>query len=282
MSTNPSVHPDAPAPAPAESFDWFEVPDLGPDQRWSTWDDIGILAGPEPLPDWVVTEDAAIDTELGILKTGKEAEVFLLERATADKSSLLAAKRYRSPEHRQFHRSATYTEDRGMRNSRDRRALARNSSYGKKVQAASWAASEFDRLSEFWSAGISVPYPLQLSDEEILMEFVGLPDGTAAPRLAQVRPDRDLLPILWEQLRESMIRIAGLGLAHADLSAYNILVADDRVVIIDLPQAVDLLTNPQGMEFLARDCRNVCSWFTSRRFPQDPDELLAELVAAAW
>lgn len=114
------------------------------------------------------------------------------------------------------------------------------------------------------------------------MEFVGLPDGTAAPRLAQVRPDRDLLPILWEQLRESMIRIAGLGLAHADLSAYNILVADDRVVIIDLPQAVDLLTNPQGMEFLARDCRNVCSWFTSRRFPQDPDELLAELVAAAW
>ncbi|MGO1972738.1 MAG: serine protein kinase RIO [Propionibacteriaceae bacterium] len=280
MGTTPSVHPDA--HARTEPFTWAEVPELDPDQRWSTWDDIGILAGPDPLPDWVVTEDAAIDTELGILKTGKEAEVFLLERATADKSSVLAAKRYRAPEHRQFHRNALYTEDRGMRNSRDRRALARNSTYGKKVQASAWAASEFDRLSQFWSAGISVPYPLQLDGEEILMEFVGLPDGAAAPRLAQARPDPDLLPVLWEQLRESMIRIAGLGLAHADLSAYNVLLADERVVIIDLPQAVDLLTNPQGMEFLARDCRNVCSWFTSRRFPVDPDELLAELVAAAW
>lgn len=293
MGTHPRTTTDAPAaergthatddrPA-AQAPGWQEVPDeLGPGRRWSTWDDIGVVAGPEPLPTWVVTEDGAVDTEYGVLKTGKEAEVFLLERATDEKSVLLAAKRYRTTEHRQFHRNDTYTEDRGMRRSRDRRALARNSAYGKKVQAASWAASEFDRLSEFWSAGIPVPYPVQLDGEEILMEYVSLPDGSAAPRLAQVRPDHDRLPDLWEQLREAMIRIAQLGLAHADLSAYNILVQEGRLVIIDLPQAVDLVGNPQGMDFLARDCRNVCAWFRSRRFPLDPDELLAELVAAAW
>ena len=51
-------------------------------QRWSTWFDVDPLCrGPEPRPDWVVTSHGAIDTELGILKTGKEADVFLLERA---------------------------------------------------------------------------------------------------------------------------------------------------------------------------------------------------------
>ena len=81
-------------------------------QRWSTWDDIGILAGPEPWPDWLITESAAIDTELGILKTGKEADVHLLERATEDRSVVMAAKRYRGLEHRLFHRDAGYTEGR--------------------------------------------------------------------------------------------------------------------------------------------------------------------------
>ena len=81
-------------------------------QRWSTWDDIGIVAGPEPWPDWLITEDAAIDTDLGILKTGKEADVFLLERATDETSVIMAAKRYRGNDHRMFHRDSGYTEGR--------------------------------------------------------------------------------------------------------------------------------------------------------------------------
>ena len=67
--------------------------ELPPGQRWSTWDDIGVSAGPEPWPDWLITADAAIDTDLGILKTGKEADVVLLERATDESSVIMAAKR---------------------------------------------------------------------------------------------------------------------------------------------------------------------------------------------
>ena len=70
--------------------------------------------------------------------------------------------------------------------------------------------------------------------------------------------------------------------AHGDLSAYNILAQGDRIVIIDLPQVIDIVSNHNGVDFLLRDCRNVCSWFTSRGFEVDPDELLAELLAQAW
>ena len=109
-------------PSPSTQVD----DELGAGQRWSTWDDIGILAGPEPWPDWLITESAAIDTELGILKTGKEADVHLLERATEDRSVVMAAKRYRGLENRLFHRDAGYTDGRATRNTRDRRAMAKS------------------------------------------------------------------------------------------------------------------------------------------------------------
>ena len=256
--------------------------DLGPGQRWSTWDDIGITAGPEPWPDWVITESAAVDTELGILKTGKEADVFLLERATADRSVVLAAKRYRSTQHRLFHRDAGYTEGRSMRNSRDRRAAAKGTRHGRTVQAGQWALAEFGYLADLWSAGLPVPYPVQLDDVEILMEFITLADGSGAPRLAQTRPDRALLETYWEQLTEAMRAMAARGLTHGDLSAFNLLATEDRIVLIDLPQAVDIVSNPQGMDYLARDCRNVAAWFSARGLDVDGEELLGDLVAYAW
>jgi RIO kinase 1 len=272
-----------PAASPsADPFTFVEVGKLSFGQRWSTWDDIGILAGPEPWPDWLLTESAAIDTELGILKTGKEADVFLLERATEDRSVVMAAKRYRGSDHRLFQRDSGYIEDRKMRNSRDRRAAAKGTSWGRAVQAGQWALAEFGYLSDFWSAGLPVPYPVQLDGIEILMEFITLADGTAAPRLAQTRPDPALLIAYWEQLREVMITLAGFGLAHGDLSAFNLLATEERIVIIDVPQAVDIISNPQGMDFLARDCRNVASWFSSRGLAVDAEDLLAELAGYAW
>ena len=123
----PDRTPLHPLPA-ADPFapDFLELEDeLGPGRRWSTWDDIGVLAGPEPWPTWLVTESAAVDTELGVLKTGKEADVFLLERADADDAVVLAAERYRTLDHRLFSRDAGCTEGRRMRNSRFRGAPAR-------------------------------------------------------------------------------------------------------------------------------------------------------------
>ena len=151
------------------------------------------------------------------------------------------------------------------------------------MQAGEWARAEFGFLADLWSAGLPVPYPVQLDDVEILMEFITLADGTGAPRLAQTRPDRDLLESYWAQLTQAMRVMAGLGLAHGDLSAFNILATEDRLVLIDLPQMVDIVGNPQGMEFLARDCRNVATWFRSRGLDDaDGEALLADLVSFAW
>ena len=271
----------------------------GPDQRWSTWTSVTKgQRGPEPRPDWVVTADAALDTELGVLKTGKEADVFLVERAVPDdptRRSLLAAKRYRGRDHRQFHRDGEYTDGRRVRRTRDQRAIEdRKSSWGKAVAATQWADAEFLALSRLWDAGAPVPYPVQIDGTELLLEFVGheSADGTveAAPRLARTRPDPAALADWFDQLRHGMGVIARLGWAHGDLSPYNILVdrlgpdgdGDGRLVIIDLPQVVDLVANPFGADLLHRDCRNVCTWFTARGLDVDPDELFADVFAQAW
>ncbi len=281
MSSHP-LNDHAPSTSYSTPVELVGPPDLQRGQRWSTWDDIGVLAGPPPWPDWLVTADGAVDTELGILKSGKEADVFLLERATAEQSTVLAAKRYRGHDHRLFSRDSAYQEGRTIRNTRDRRATAKGSRWGRAVEARQWALAEFEHLGRLWTAGVPVPYPVQLDGTELLMELISLPDGTGAPRLAQSRPAPQRLESYWEQLTAAMGVMARLGIAHGDLSAFNLLAAGDRLVLIDLPQAVDLVANPQGMQYLARDCRNVCAWFRSRGWDQDPEELLAELVAQAW
>ena len=266
--------------------DWNVLDDgLAENQRWSTWPSVEkLLRGPAPYPEFVIEDAGAIDTDLGVLKTGKEADVFLIERATSEHGALLAAKRYRSPEQRLFHRSSAYTEGRSVRRSRDARALRGGTTYGRAVEAARWAASEWTYLRMAFDAGAPVPYPVQLCGTEILMEFIADPavPGAAAPRLHQLHPGPERLAAYWEQVVDAMAVFARLGFAHGDLSPYNVLGAGDRIVVIDLPQFVDLAGNTRGMELLARDCRNMCGWFSARGMPVDADELFARLVAAAW
>ncbi|MEU4363455.1 RIO1 family regulatory kinase/ATPase [Promicromonospora sp. NPDC023987] len=274
----------------------------GPGQRWSTWRSVAKgQRGPDPQPEWLVTRDAALDTELGILKTGKEADAFLVERAVPlgaetgepgeAERCLLVAKRYRSLEHGQFHRGTEYTEGRQVRRTRDQRAMEdRKSAWGRAVSATQWADAEFVALRDLWSAGAPVPYPVQIDGTELLMEFVGTEvtddagrtQAVAAPRLTRERPSDDLLESYWDQLTRGMTVLARLGLAHGDLSPYNILADGERLVIIDLPQVVDLASNPFASDVLLRDCRTVCTWFTARGLDADADALFADLLAQAF
>ena len=249
------------------SIESFDASDGLPEgDRWSTWDQsVPTERGPKPYPDWLVTELAAVDTELGIVKTGKEADVFLLRRAVpqTDRSCLLAAKRYRSAEHRMFHRDSGYLEGRRTRESRVNRAMSSRSAFGRQAIAGQWAAAEFSALARLYAAGAPVPYPAQVLDTELLLEFIGSPDGIAAPRLAETRPEPAELAGLWDQLVQALVALARDGLAHGDLSAYNLLVHDERLVMIDLPQVVDVIANPRGAFFLTRDAENISRWFTA-------------------
>ncbi len=292
MSTPPqalSTSPEPIDPAFVLDFRAYDDPDAS-NQRWSTWYDVQPLCrGPEPRPDWVITDRAAIDTELGVLKTGKEADVFLLERAVdRGPSVVMAAKRYRDPEHRNFHRNAAYREGRRGRDSREVRAAAKGSAFGRLVAAGQWANAEWESLKVCWSLGLPVPYPVQIDGTELLMEWITVgpeSDRETAPRLAQARPTPALLASYFDQLREAIATMAQHGIVHGDLSAYNLLAAGERLVIIDLPQVVDLVGNPQGMDFLLRDCANVCAWFRGRGLdPEvaDGDALFADVLATAF
>jgi RIO kinase 1 len=249
--------------------------------RWSTWDQsTPTERGPRPHPKWLVTELGAVDTELGVMKTGKEADVYLVRRAVpgTPRSCLLAAKRYRDGEHRLFHRDAGYLEGRRVRESRLNRATANRTAFGREVIAGQWANSEFTALCQLYSARAPVPYPVQIVGTELLLEFIGEPDGTAAPRLAETRPGGKQLASLWDQLVQAMCTLARHGLAHGDLSAYNLLVHRGRLVIIDLPQIVDVIANPNGGSFLTRDARNVATWFANRGLSAADPEKLARLL----
>ena len=251
--------------------------------RWSTWDDAE--RGPLPRPDWVVTELAAVDTDLGVLKTGKEADVHLLLRGVPGTEGVLhAAKRYRSDEHKQFRRDAGYLEGRRMRRSRETRAMANRTTFGRNLIAEQWAVAEFAALSRLWTIGAPVPYPVQRNGTELLLEFLGEEDGSAAPRLVEVRPSPDELAGLWSQAVAVLELLASEGLAHGDLSAYNVLVHRGRLMVIDLPQVVDVVVNPAGRDFLARDVRNLAGWFHGRGLSEHDtrtEELLEELTEMA-
>lgn len=261
----------------------FELTDDIPfdEPSYSSWD--VAQHGPDPIPDWVVTDHNALDTELGILKTGKEADVHLVRRALPGREEcLLAAKRYRSNEHRMFHRDAGYQEGRRTRKSRDTRALAKRSAYGRDIASGKWAAAEFEALARFWALGAPVPYPVQLLGTELMLEFIGDEDGAAAPRLAQCRPSRAELADLFGQCVDALRLLAAAGYAHGDLSAYNLLVHGGRLVVIDVPQVVDLFANPQGPSYLERDCANVCKWFAARGLDTpELDHLFGDLMAEA-
>ena len=245
-----------------------------PGAPYSSYDVAG--HGPHPAPDWLITELSARDYPLGVIKTGKEADVSLLERRLDDgEGCLLAVKTFRTADHRMFHRDAGYLEGRRIKRSRETRAMVNRTAFGREILAGQWATAEFRALSMLWTAGARVPYPVQLIGSEMMMEFIGTPEGSAAPRLAATDGSTSDFTDLWHDLVASLEVLAESGYTHGDLSPYNVLVDEQGCVLIDLPQMVDLVANPQGEEFLRRDCRLIADFFHRRGVLAADAELLA-------
>ena len=250
------------------------------------------------IPEWVITEDFD-DVDLGVIATGKEGEVGLVERVAHDgsRSHLLARKRYRPRKitHKGelqalgFERAPTFRNDimyRDGRNygrrSRDRRAVETMTNYGKELVKQKWLGHEFEVMHAAWEAGASVPFPIGYADDGgLLLEYIG-DEVQAAPRLAQARLSKVELIDAWEQLRVNVRLVVEAGYVHADLSAYNTLWWKGQLWLIDFPQAVDLVQSPHGFDLLHRDALNVSTWFASKGVEADGEALFAELVAAAF
>ena len=242
-------------------------------------------------PDWLVPEPYT-DVDLGVLKTGKEAQVSLVGRTGSAGRCLLARKLYlpRSVSEKgvleamgvqgasTFRNDVTYREGRQFRKSRDRRAVERMSAHGKALLQERWTNHEHDVMGLLWSAGVRVPYPVRFAEDRFDMEYVGDRAG-AAPTLARLRPRGPVLEDIWDQLVANLRLLVAAGWAHGDLSAYNLLWWDDELWLIDFPQAVDIAANPMGLDFLYRDVVNLTTWFGRQGLDRDPEELFAALLS---
>lgn len=241
---------------------------------------------------WPPRDEPYEDRPRGNLKSGKEAEIFLVERRYASGPRLLAHKRYRPryPTKGQlreegFSNSTAYRGDSIYRagwhlRSRDKRAIAGGTRYGHELAGRIWPYKEWTNLRHAWEAGASVPYPVEHTDDGLLMEFIG-DDRQAAPKLAQARLSAADVASALDQLVESLRALTAAGLVHADLSAYNLLWWEGRLVLIDLPQAVEFTTNTDAYDLLHRDVANVGDWFTRHGRRVDVESLYAELLGLA-
>ena len=238
--------------------------------------------GPEPVPDWVITSGNATDEDLGLLKTGKEAEVSIVARQHDGATNLLAAKRYRDMRRRAFKNDVAYRADRnlGAKAHREQRAIDKGSSAGRGMHAQLWSAHEFTTLATLWSAGLAVPYPVQLLGTEIMLEFLGDEDEGAL-RLVEARVKPAQRDDLLDQAIALLRGMTAQAVVHGDLSPYNLLVWQDRLYAIDMPQAVHPTRNPSGLDLLHRDVANVLGWFERKGATVHAEALYAELLADA-
>lgn len=248
-------------------------------------------------PAWLTDDHTpVVDEVLGLLKTGKEAEVFIVERSTADgrERVLLAHKRYRPMkvgkgdlEGLGFARARTFTNDivyhegRRFRRSREQRAVERMTDYGKRVLADRWPGQELDVLTRAHEAGVTVPYPVEFTGDGMLMQLIGDAAG-AAPRLVNARLRPDELQRAYEQLLRELELLTRASLVHADLSPFNVLWWEGALWLIDFPQAVDLVNNPHGFDLLHHDVTTMCAWFARHGVTTDPEEVFADLLAEAF
>ena len=205
-------------------------------------------------------DDGLITGVVRQLMSGKEAMVFVVRRGDDDEPAC-CAKVYKEANKRSFRQAVDYTENRKTKNSRQARAMAKGTRYGRASQEAAWQSAEVQALYRLAAAGVRVPEPYGFHEGVLLMELVADADGNAAPRLNDVEFDADAALAMHRKLIGEVVRMLCAGVIHGDLSEFNILVGADGPVIIDLPQAVDAAGNNHAEAMLLRDVGNLANYF---------------------
>ncbi|MDQ6669908.1 MAG: serine protein kinase RIO [Chloroflexota bacterium] len=226
-------------------------------------------------------EDGLIEGVLYPIKSGKEATVYCCRAGPALEADLVAAKVYKARAFRSFRADSVYREGRVIVDRRARRAAAKRTAFGQKVQSSLWTNHEWDVLKTLHPAGADVPEPIAQSAGAILLEFVGGDDGPA-PVLNDVRLTSAEAETLFDRLLDNVQLWLACNIVHADLSPYNVLYrADGWAPVIDFPQAVDPRFNTNAFQLLLRDVENLARYFERCGVRRDPFSL-AERYWSEW
>ncbi len=219
-------------------------------------------------------EEGLIDSVVRQLMSGKEAQVYVV-RCGEDTR---CAKIYKEATQRSFRQAVDYTENRKVKNTRQARAMAKGTRFGRQAQEAAWQNAEVDALYRLAAAGVRVPKPYNFHDGVLLMELVTDDSGDAAPRLNDVQFTPEQARLHHAALLQEVVRMLCAGVVHGDLSEFNILLGSDGPVIIDLPQAVDAAGNNHASRMLLRDVANLRGFFGQFA----PELLKTEFGAEIW
>jgi RIO kinase 1 len=204
-----------------------------------------------------LVDEGMIDSVVRQLMSGKEAMVFVVRCGAESR----CAKVYKEAEKRSFRQAVDYTENRKTKNSRQARAIAKGTRFGREAQEKAWQSAEVDALYRLAAAGVRVPRPHNFQDGVLLMELVTDDEGNAAPRLTDVKIAPEIAIDLHRRLIREVVRMLSAGVVHGDLSEFNILMGAEGPVIIDLPQAVDAAGNNHAPRMLVRDVDNLRRFF---------------------
>ena len=204
-----------------------------------------------------LVDDGVMDSVVRQLMSGKEAMVFVVRCGAESR----CAKVYKEADKRSFRQAVDYTENRKTKNSRQARAIAKGTRFGREAQEKAWQSAEVGALFRLAAAGVRVPRPYNFHAGVLLMELVTDDEGNAAPRLNDVKLTPEIAIDLHRRLIREVVRMLNAGVVHGDLSEFNILLGADGPVIIDLPQAVDAAGNNHAPRMLVRDVDNLRRFF---------------------
>ena len=202
-------------------------------------------------------EEGLIDSVVRQLMSGKEAMVYVVRCGDETR----CAKVYKEANQRSFRQAVDYTENRKVKNTRQARAMAKGTRFGREAQEAAWQSAEVDALYRLAAAGVRVPKPHNFHDGVLLMELVTDEHGDAAPRLNDVTFTPEQARAHHASLLTEVVRMLCAGVVHGDLSEFNVLLGAHGPVIIDLPQAVDAAGNNHAKRMLLRDVENLRGFF---------------------
>ncbi|SFU57092.1 PA4780 family RIO1-like protein kinase [Halomonas korlensis] len=204
-----------------------------------------------------LVDDGLIDEVESQLMSGKEAQVYVV-RSGGERR---CAKVFKEAKQRSFKQAVQYQEGRKERNSRRSRAMAKKTRYGQKEQEQAWLNSEVDALYRLAAADVRVPKPFGFVDGVLLMEIIMDAEGMTAPRLDDVTLTAEQARTYYDKVIGDVVRMLCAGLIHGDLSEFNVLLAEEGPVIIDLPQAVDAAGNNSAERMFERDVDNMRRYF---------------------
>ncbi len=202
-------------------------------------------------------EDGLIDHVIQPLRSGKEADLFVV--ATAH--GVRCAKVYKEARQRGFRQAGLYQEGRTVRDSRRGRAMAKKSRFGRHEREEVWQNAEVDALFRLADAGVRVPTPYLCIDGVLLMELIVDAAGEPAPRLSDLILTAAQATAIHATLMRDVARMLCAGIVHGDLSEYNVLLDDTGPVIIDLPQHLNAVANNNAAAFFVRDIDHLTAFF---------------------